>query len=108
MQIKKSFKNILSLGLIFSFTFVFSFGVINNNAVLAENTKKEDVLNLKGIGSINLNLIYEKLEKRKNEYNKKELETTNEYNSLKDTLKTVYSEWEQETEKLTILEKQLN
>jgi len=36
------------------------------------------------------------------------VETTNEYNSLKDTLKTVYSEWEQETEKLTILEKQLN
>ena len=36
------------------------------------------------------------------------VETTNEYNSLKDTLKTVYSEWEQEIEKLTILEKQLN
>jgi ATP-binding cassette subfamily F protein 3 len=33
---------------------------------------------------------------------------TNEYNSLKDTLKTVYSEWEQETEKLNSLEKQLN
>jgi len=36
------------------------------------------------------------------------VETTNEYNSLKETLKTVYSEWEQETEKLTMLEKQLN
>ncbi len=36
------------------------------------------------------------------------VETTNEYNSLKETLKTVYSEWERETEKLTILEKQIN
>ncbi len=36
------------------------------------------------------------------------VEATNEYNSLKDTLKSVYSEWEKETEKLSILEKQLN
>jgi len=36
------------------------------------------------------------------------VETTNEYNSLKETLKTVYSEWEQETEKLTMLEKQID
>ena len=36
------------------------------------------------------------------------VETTNEYNSLKETLKTVYSEWERETEKLTILEKKIN
>ncbi len=33
---------------------------------------------------------------------------TNEYNSLKETLKAVYSDWEQETEKLNRLEKQLN
>jgi len=36
------------------------------------------------------------------------VEITNEYNSLKETLKTVYSEWEQETEKLTMLEKQID
>ena len=33
---------------------------------------------------------------------------TNEYNSLKEILKTVYSQWEQETEKLNRLEEQLN
>lgn len=33
---------------------------------------------------------------------------TNEYNSIKETLKSVYSEWEQETDKLSGLEKQLN
>lgn len=33
---------------------------------------------------------------------------TNEYNNLKEALKALYSEWEQETEKLNRLEKQLN
>ena len=36
------------------------------------------------------------------------VEVTNEYNSLKEKLKNVYSEWEEETDKLNTLEKQLN
>ncbi len=34
------------------------------------------------------------------------IERTNEYNSLKEKLKNVYLQWEEETEKLASLEKQ--
>ncbi len=34
------------------------------------------------------------------------IQRTNEYNSLKEKLKNVYLQWEEETEKLTSFEKQ--
>lgn len=95
-----------------------------NNKAGSHETKKKNkeinklILPVKGkLNEIEKNtLIYEARNKQLEELMSKDefykggynvVEVTNEYNSLKEKLKSLYSQWEEESERLSNLEKQL-